>query len=119
MKFHRDLLRGSLELLVLSDLQQGERYGYQILTSLRKRSLGRVELKAGTLYPILHKLERDGCVRPRWEKSTGRDRKFYELTDAGRRELSRATAEWIDYSETVRRVLGAEFGPGAVEPAGG
>ena len=105
MAFDRDLLRGSLDLMVLSDLGDGPRYGYQILGSLRERSDGRVELKAGTLYPILHKLERDGCVRCWWDDATGRDRKWYALTEKGRGRLHTDTRAWLDYAACVRGIL--------------
>ena len=105
MAFTRDLLRGSLDLMILSDLNHGSRYGYQILRSLRERSAGRIDLKAGTLYPILHKLERDGCVRSWWDDSTGRDRKWYALTEKGRRRLAADAREWLDYAACVRGFL--------------
>ncbi|MBU0639204.1 MAG: PadR family transcriptional regulator [Planctomycetes bacterium] len=117
MAFGRDLLRGSLELMVLSDLNGSSRYGYQILSCLRGRSDGRIDLKAGTLYPILHKLERGGCVRSWWDDSTGRDRKWYALTDKGRRRLERDTCEWLDYAACVRGILGG--GHRDAEPGAG
>jgi len=98
-------LRGSLELIVLSDLGAGSQYGYQILRSLRARSAGRVDLKAGTLYPILHKLERDGCVHSWWDDSSGRDRKWYALTDKGRHRLHASARQWLDYAACVRAIL--------------
>lgn len=110
MAYARDLLRGSLELMVLTDLSPGSRYGYQILTSLRQRSGGRVELKAGTLYPILHKLEREGCVRSRWDDSAGRDRKWYALTAKGRARLESDAREWLDYAGCVRAMLAHALG---------
>ena len=110
MAFARDLLRGSLDLMVLSDLREESRYGYQILTSLRERSGGRVDLKAGTLYPILHKLERDKCVRTWWDKSAGRDRKWYALTAKGRRRLEADAREWLDYARCVRSMLHSDAG---------
>ena len=119
MAFTRDLLRGSLDLMVLSDLSRGNRYGYRILSSLRTRSRGRVDLKAGTLYPILHKLERSGCVRSWWDNSTGRDRKWYALTDKGRHRLEADAREWLDYAACVRAILRPVMGGiegGAVEP---
>jgi DNA-binding PadR family transcriptional regulator len=105
LAFARDLLRGSIDLLVLSDLSSGERYGYQILTSLREISNGRIDLKAGTLYPILHKLERAGMVASRWDDTSGRDRKWYALTQRGRARLRDDTREWLDYTACVRGVL--------------
>lgn len=116
MGFARDLLRGSLDLMVLSDLRVGSRYGYQILTSLKKRSDGKIDIKAGTLYPILHKLERDGCVRSWWDDSTGRDRKWYALTERGQRRLQQDAHEWLDYAACVRAILKQQDGG---EAAGG
>ena len=105
MAFARDLLRGSLDLLVLSDLNADDRYGYQILTSLRDQSDGHVDLKAGTLYPILHKLEEDGCVRSWWDDSTGRERKWYALTDKGRARLRTDARTWQSYSDCVQTMI--------------
>ena len=116
MAFSRELLRGSLELMVLAELNSQSRYGYQILAALREQSDGRVDLKAGTLYPILHKLEKRKSVRSWWENSTGRDRKWYALTAKGKRRLERGAREWLDYAACVRemlgRVLGEASGPG-------
>ncbi|MBW7905928.1 MAG: PadR family transcriptional regulator [Phycisphaerae bacterium] len=106
MTFGRDRLHGSLDLLVLSNLAGGPRYGYQILASLRERSGGRIILKAGTLYPILHKLERDKCVRTWWDDATGRDRKWYALTERGRKRMESRAREWLDYAACVRGLLG-------------
>ncbi|MBL8878095.1 MAG: PadR family transcriptional regulator [Phycisphaerales bacterium] len=103
--FDRELLRGSLELMVLGELQSGARYGYQILTSLSSRSCGRVNIKAGTLYPILHKLEQESCVRTWWDEQGGRDRKWYALTEAGEARLRRNATEWFDYAATVQMLL--------------
>lgn len=112
MPITRDLLRGSLDLLVLSDIAEAHRYGYQILTSLRERSGGRVDLQAGTIYPILHKLEEDGLVRSWWDDSTGRDRKWYALTDAGRQRLRREARDWVDYATCIRGMIGNAVEPG-------
>lgn len=112
LAFSRDLLRGSLDLMVLSDLKRGARYGYQILASLRERSDGRVELKAGTLYPILHKLERDGCVRSWWDDASGRDRKWYALTEKGAQRAECDARAWADYTDCVRRILTDPLAPG-------
>lgn len=114
MAYSRDLLRGSLDLLVLSSLIHGERYGYQILNALRDESSGRVDLKAGTLYPILHKLEAEGSVKSRWEDGSGRDRKWYQLTDKGRQRLQEGAREWLDYAGCIRALLQPAFPAGAV-----
>ena len=110
MAFSRELLRGSLELMVLAELNGQDRYGYQILAALREQSGGRVDLQAGTLYPILHKLEKQKSVRSWWENSTGRDRKWYALTEKGKQRLERGAREWLDYSACVRGMLGRVLG---------
>ena len=100
-----DLLRGSLELMVLSVLADGPRYGYLIQQQLRATSREMVDIQAGTLYPILHRLEKDKAIRAKWDESTGRPRKWYELTAAGRKRLVQRTQNWEAYVECVRRVI--------------
>ena len=84
-----ELLRGSLELMVLSVLADGSKYGYLIQQRLRESSGAMVDVQAGTLYPVLHRLEKDKLIKARWEKTTGRPRKWYDLTAAGRRSAWR------------------------------
>jgi PadR family transcriptional regulator len=108
-KFQRELLRGSLDLMILSVLSGGKKYGYLIQKQLRETSGQRVDLAAGTLYPILHKLEDDKLIRSSWDETTGRKRKWYELTAAGHRRLKAQAAEWLDYAECIRRLLAVEW----------
>jgi PadR family transcriptional regulator PadR len=100
-----ELLRGSLELMVLSTLSSGKKYGYLIQSTLWESSRETIEMKAGTLYPILHKLEKEGWVKCHWESDTGRRRKWYELTAAGKKQLKSQADEWWRYVECLRRVL--------------
>jgi PadR family transcriptional regulator, regulatory protein PadR len=74
------------EILILSMIREEPKHGYQIALEVEQRSGSVFELQHGTLYPILHRLERDGLVRGRWTGG-GRRRKEYTLTDAGRRHL--------------------------------
>lgn len=106
-KFERDLVRGSLDLMVLSVLAGGRRYGYLIQKEVREASRARVELPAGTLYPLLHRLEDQKLVRSVWDDSTGRQRKWYELTAAGKKRLSAQAQEWVDYAACIRELLTA------------
>lgn len=106
-----ELMRGSLELMVLSVLSDGSKYGYLIQQRLRDASGEQVELKAGTLYPILHKLETKKLVRSRWDDSTGRRRKWYDLTPAGKKQLKVRVDEWQEYVDCLRRVLGPLIDP--------
>ena len=79
-RFQRELLRGSLDLIVLSVLADGAKYGYLLQKQIRQASSSRVQVEAGTLYPLLHRLEKGKLIRSKWDSSTGRRRKWYELT---------------------------------------
>jgi PadR family transcriptional regulator PadR len=100
-----ELLRGSLELMVLSTLFNGKKYGYLIQTTLWQTSREAIDLKAGTLYPILHRLEKEGWVKSHWEDDTGRRRKWYEMTASGKKHLRLRVDEWGRYVECLRQVL--------------
>lgn len=106
-----ELVRGSLDLMILSVLSDGAQYGYLIQQKLREASGERVELKAGTLYPILHRLESNKLVRCRWDDSTGRRRKWYELTAAGRKQLKKRVTEWQAYVQCLQGILGPLVDP--------
>ena len=115
MAFERDLIRGSLDLMVLSVLADGPLYGYLIQKRLREASGNMVRLQAGTLYPLLHKLAAAGLIMSRWDRSTGRDRKWYELTAAGRHRLQRQARRWKEVAECLDRLLAPVLGA-APEP---
>lgn len=104
-KFERDLIRGSLDLMVLSVLAGGKKYGYLLQKEIRTASAARVELPAGTLYPLLHRLEADGLIRSSWDEGGGRERKWYELTAAGRKRLAAQAKQWVDYAACVQQLL--------------
>lgn len=104
-RFGPDLLRGSLDLMVLSALVPGPTYGYELQQRLRAASDELVQVQAGTLYPMLHRLETDKLIRSRWDDTTGRKRKWYELTAAGRRRLVSQTREWDRYVACIQGLL--------------
>ena len=106
-----ELMRGSLELMVLSVLAGGPKYGYLIQQQLHDSSDELVDLKAGTLYPILHKLEGAKLARSKWDNSTGRKRKWYELTAAGKKQLRHRVTEWQAYVACLHRILGPLVDP--------
>jgi len=102
----RELKRGSLELIVLHLLAPGERYGYEIVTTLTEQTDGALEVSDGTLYPVLYRLERGGYVAVRWETpERGVPRKYYRLTPAGQEELARLTHEWTTFANAMTRLL--------------
>ena len=105
-KFNPELMRGSLDLMVLSVLAGGAKYGYLLQAELRDASRGLVDIQAGTLYPLLHRLESDKLIRCKWDDSTGRRRKWYELTETGRKRLTAQAREWHAYAECIRAMLG-------------
>jgi len=110
-KLNPELMRGSLDLMVLSVLTGGRKYGYLLQQEIKGASRGIVDLQAGTLYPLLHRLEADKLIRSRWDESTGRRRKWYELTDAGRKRLSQQAREWSEFSDCLREMLTPVLGP--------
>ena len=108
------------ELLVLSTLRERARHGYQIALEVEARSGGAFELQHGTLYPILHRLEKDGLIRGQWTEGEGRQRKEYRLTRAGRGYLEEQAGEVRGAFEELIRMLG-ESGSGRLHtrPAAG
>ncbi len=108
-----DLLRGNTPALVLAVLQSDPAHGYAIVKRIADLSEQGLMMKHGTLYPVLHALERDGWVSGEWEHPDGeRPRKVYSITDAGRTELARHTSEWKRFASTINSVLGVSFEPG-------
>ena len=88
MKIEKSLLSGSTPMLVLSLLTDGDKYGYEMVSELAKRSDDTFQLKEGTLYPLLHTLEKNGFVSAYLQATpSGRERKYYRLTDSGRKQL--------------------------------
>ncbi len=104
-RFGPDLLRGSLDLMVLSLLSSGSAYGYDLQQRLKAASGDLIQVRAGTLYPLLHRLEADELIRSKWDETTGRRRKWYDLTAAGQRRLVAQTNEWERYVACIRAVL--------------
>lgn len=100
------LLTGTLEMLVLEVVSIGETYGYEISQTVLARSAGQVELKEGSLYPALHRLERQKLLGAVWREIDGRRRKYYRLTAAGRKGLEDRRQEWQSFSTAVNGVLG-------------
>ena len=106
MEFDKTLLAGSTGLMLLKLLEREDMYGYQMIETLRSRSEHAFDLKAGTLYPLLHAMEQKGYITAREESSdAGRSRRYYHLTDAGRKRLQEKEAEWTAYTRAVGRVL--------------
>src|SRR5262245_46434309 len=109
MKLTKDLVAASAVPLILSILGEGESYGYAIIQKVRELSGGEIEWTDGMLYPVLHRLEEQGCVRSRWGQSeSGRRRKYYALSGAGRRVLADQKEQWSVVRATLSRLWGPE-----------
>lgn len=114
MDIGKDLIAASSTPIVLAILAEGDSYGYAILQRVRELSGGRIEWTDGMLYPVLHRLEKQGCVQARWEAAeSGRRRKYYRLTATGRDRLARERRQWQAVDSTLRRIW-SEF---SVAPA--
>lgn len=98
---------GHAQLMVLTLLSREDMYGYQIITELSRRSDHTFEMQEGTLYPVLHGLWKEGAVES-YEKEapTGRVRKYYRITEKGKKRLEKETREWMSYQRSVNAVLG-------------
>jgi DNA-binding PadR family transcriptional regulator len=101
-----DLLKGHLDLVLLSCLRDGPAHGYLLSKRLHERSGGEFELLEGTLYPALHRLEASGLAASSWASEGGRRRRVYRLTPKGTRALAERTAEWQRFSRTVTGIVG-------------
>lgn len=107
-RLRRELARGTAELAVLSVLTSGRRYGYELLKVLERAGPGVLEVKEGTLYPLLHRLEQAGHAVATWEvEGRARPRKYYDITPAGRAYLAVLRAEWAGLVDAMRHLLDA------------
>src|SRR5262249_49410573 len=99
-------LGSAVEMLILEVAGQGATYGYALAQTVGERSKGYFELKEGSLYPALHRLERQKLLKSFWKEADGRRRKYYELTKAGRTELAARKKSWLSFAAGVNGVLG-------------
>ena len=91
-----ELKKGTVQLGILALLEEGRRYGFEIIEELRGRTGGYLDLKEGTLYPALHRLEKQGLLTAEWVLTEGGapPRKYYSITPQGRKSLDEARREW-------------------------
>ncbi len=106
-----DKLRGHLETMVLSALEQGDAHGLEILHRLEQAGCGLLRLKEGSLYPALYRLETAGELQAVWEAGPhgrrGARRRIYRLTARGKRKLAKGRVEWRQFVEVLGGILGA------------
>ena len=105
-KARKDLLQGTLDVLILRTLKDGPDHGWAIAQRIRQLSHEVLQVNQGSLYPALHRLEEQGWIASAWGVSdTNRQAKFYRLTRAGERQLARETASWAELSVAISRIL--------------
>lgn len=105
VKISKELLKGSSAILVLSVLKNKDLYGYKIIREIEIRSDNTFSMSEGSLYPVLHALEKEKYLVSYWEEHDGRNRKYYHLTKNGLKLLESKKEEWKLYSSSVNKVL--------------
>jgi len=104
-----ELLQGTLDLLVLQTLQWGPQHGYGISIAIRNHSGEILQVDTGSLYPALHRLEKQKLIKAEWKVSENKQRaKYYHLTAAGKKHLSRERSKWSQFSQAIAGVLNPE-----------
>ena len=98
-------LKGHLDLLLLAALRRRPAHGYAIIEELRSRSGGTFDLPEGTIYPALHRLERQGLIESRWSEASGRRRRVYRLTRRGQGALGEKTKAWRSFARGMAAAL--------------
>ena len=104
-----ELLQGTLDLLILQTLQWGPQHGYAIGHTIRAQSSEALQVETGSLYPALHRLQKQGWVKSEWQLTDAKQRaKFYRLTPAGKKQLLRERSKW----EQLVAAIGGVLNPG-------
>jgi len=103
-----ELLQGTLDMLILQTLRRGAQHGYGIAQSIRSGSSEVLQVETGSLYPALHRLEKQGWVKSEWGQTDNKQRaKFYSLTASGRKQLEAEHTRWSQMSVAIARLMKA------------
>ncbi|WP_334290661.1 PadR family transcriptional regulator [Intestinibacter bartlettii] len=105
LKLNKELIKGSTITLILNELSKEPMYGYKMIKEIEGKSNGVFIFKEGTLYPILHDLEKKKLIESYWEVENRRRRKYYKITKKGIKELKVREEEWQLFSKTMGLVL--------------
>lgn len=101
-----ELLQGTLDMIVLQSLRWGPRHGYGLVQLIRTNSRGVLQVDTGSLYPALHRLEREGSIEANWEVSENRQRvRVYRLTPSGRKRLAAERSRWEQLSDAIAGIF--------------
>ncbi len=100
-------MAASTKPMILAIISSGEIYGYQIIQSVIEISGGTLEWSEGMLYPVLHRLEKENFIQSQWKMSeNGRRRKYYRLTESGKKELDKERKQWLSVHKVLSRIWG-------------
>ena len=103
----KELMKGSIDILLMSLLAEGDSYGYEMTKKLRVLSDDAYQMNEGTLYPALKRLEQKECIEPYWvEATSGARRKYYRLTEMGRKQLTQKLKNWKQINSLIERTAG-------------
>jgi PadR family transcriptional regulator len=106
----KELVAASTEPLILSLLSRGESYGYALIQAVKELSGNRIEWTDGMLYPVLHRMEREGWIQSRWRESeNGRKRKYYSIKKDGKKALEEQRDQWITVSQVLKRLWKEQY----------
>lgn len=106
MADNKSLITGSTAMLILGLLAEKDMYGYEMIETLQRRSNHVFDLKAGTLYPLLHSLVEKGYLESYEDLDSAKPRKYYHITDKGRKYFKSLSDEWKEYAQAVKGVIG-------------
>ena len=106
-----ELVKGTLSLAILSLVSREPMYGYRLVATAKEKTDGAFQWKEGSLYPALHRLEKDGLIEGKWERTEGkRQRKYYHITQNGREVLAEKKAAWEALVAAVNSILEKDHG---------
>lgn len=104
-ELNKELMASSLAPIVLLILRSKESYGYQIIQELRDKTKGQLNVAEGTLYPVLKKMEAKEWIEGNWKKAeSGRERRYYALTDKGKQELEQQYSQWNFINDLIHKL---------------
>jgi PadR family transcriptional regulator PadR len=110
--YKREMLKGNTETLLLSLLTEGAKYGYMLVKEIEARSNGYFRVKDGTVYPALHRMEKEALVASVWDSSTnGQSRRVYEITPKGHQMLKSLKEEWERFCRALGLIMGGSDQP--------
>lgn len=106
MNLNKEMLKGNIDLLILSVLKEGENYGYEISKTIKEKTEGTFEIQEATLYLSLKRLEKQGAISSYWgTESQGGRRKYYAITSEGVQLFEKYANDWMTMTEMIRRFL--------------